>query len=218
MKAFLGIFQIACQITRFVYRGFWYKLLGPIIFSGVGVKFGRGLRVLGMPIISMCENSEIRLGENVKVYSNSRFTPLGVSRPCIFRTMGPGALIEVGSNVGMSGVVLCSREKITIGDDVLLGSGVMIVDSDFHPLLACERNQPGGDDMHAKHAPVVVESRAFLGMNSIILKGVHIGADSVVAAGSVVTKDVEPGTIVAGNPAVLVKRLDLRSTEQLSRS
>ena len=58
--------------------------------------------------------------------------------------------------------------------------------------------------------PIVVEDDVLIGANCIILKGVRIGARSVVGAGSVVTRDVPPDTVVAGNPAVVIKKLDFR--------
>ena len=64
-----------------------------------------------------------------------------------------------------------------------------------------------------RSAPIVIEDRAWIGFNAIILKGVTIGEGSVVAAGAVVTKDVEPYTVVAGNPARVVKRLERANDE-----
>jgi acetyltransferase-like isoleucine patch superfamily enzyme len=71
------------------------------------------------------------------------------------------------------------------------------MDTDFHPLEAQARRS---DSEPAKTAPVTIEDDVFIGMNCLILKGVTLGRGSVIGAGSVVTKDVPPHTMVAGNP------------------
>jgi len=85
----------------------------------------------------------------------------------------------------------------------LLGSGVLITDNDAHPIEPEDRN----DASKTLIAPVVIEDLVFVGARAIILKGVRIGYGSVVAAGSVVSRDVPARTVVAGNPAREVKKL-----------
>jgi len=88
-------------------------------------------------------------------------------------------------------------DKITIGKHVRIGWDCVIMDRDYHPLA--------GHDIE-KTAPVVLEDNAWIGCRVIVLKGVTIGHDAVVGAGSVVTKNVEPNTMVVGNPAKVVKK------------
>jgi acetyltransferase-like isoleucine patch superfamily enzyme len=104
----------------------------------------------------------------------------------------------------MSGGSICVAETVTIGNRVALGANSTIADTDFHPLAADLRRQ---SPQRAKTAPVFIEDDVFIGMNSIILKGVTIGRGSVVGAGSVVSKDVPPQVIVAGNPARIVREI-----------
>jgi acetyltransferase-like isoleucine patch superfamily enzyme len=99
----------------------------------------------------------------------------------------------------------------------LISWNVGIADSDFHPLEPAQRLidaqalAPYFKDRPArprlKTAPVKIANNVWIGMNAVILKGVTIGENSVVAAGSVVTKSVQPNTVVAGNPAVAVRQL-----------
>ncbi|MEZ4731732.1 MAG: DapH/DapD/GlmU-related protein [Caldilineaceae bacterium] len=103
------------------------------------------------------------------------------------------------------GVMLVAAERIVIGDRVQVGANSTIVDTDFHPLTAEGRAR---DFLAGAHAPIVIEDDIFIGMQSLILKGVTIGRGSVVGAGSVVTRDVPPGVVVAGKPAVVVKELE----------
>ncbi|PYI72815.1 MAG: acyltransferase [Verrucomicrobia bacterium] len=110
-----------------------------------------------------------------------------------------------------------AEEKIEIGSYCLVSWNVGIADSDFHPLEPAQRlidaqalapyfkNRPSRPKL--KTGPVKICDNVWIGMNAVILKGVTIGENSVVAAGSVVTKSVGPNTVVAGNPAVLVRRL-----------
>ena len=97
-------------------------------------------------------------------------------------------------------------EAITIGNNVMIGSGCLIADNDAHPMDVEKRQVPNYYD-YVVSSPVVIDDDVLIGARSIILKGVHIGQGAVVGAGSVVTKDVPPFTIVAGNPAKVVKEL-----------
>ena len=110
-----------------------------------------------------------------------------------------------------------AEERIEIGSYCLISWNVGIADSDFHPLEPAQRlidaralapfleNRPARPPLRT--APVVIADNVWIGMNATILKGVTIGENSVVAAGSVVSKSVPPNTVVAGNPAVVVKEL-----------
>ncbi|PYL30075.1 MAG: acyltransferase [Verrucomicrobia bacterium] len=108
-----------------------------------------------------------------------------------------------------------AEEKIDIGSHCLISWNVGIADSDFHPLEPAQRiidaqalapyfkGRPPRPKL--KTGPVKIGANVWIGMNAVILKGVTIGDNSVVAAGAVVTKSIAPNTIVAGNPAVVVK-------------
>jgi acetyltransferase-like isoleucine patch superfamily enzyme len=94
--------------------------------------------------------------------------------------------------------------SITIGDHTMIAGGVSLFDNISHPISPARRlaHEP---ITAADTAPIVIGKNCWIGLNSIILRGVTIGDNSIVAAGSVVTKSVPPNTIVAGNPAVPVK-------------
>jgi acetyltransferase-like isoleucine patch superfamily enzyme len=104
----------------------------------------------------------------------------------------------------MTGGTICAAERIKIGTDVTIGANCTIIDTDFHPLDPEIRHQ---SPQAAPTAPITIEDDVFIGMNCIILKGVNIGRSSVIGAGSVVTRDVSSGVIVAGNPVKLVRHL-----------
>jgi maltose O-acetyltransferase len=93
------------------------------------------------------------------------------------------------------GLVVLDCAPVTIGDDVQIGPGVQLLTA-THPLDPDVR--AAGDEYAL---PITIEDRAWLGGGVIVLPGVTVGADAVVGAGSVVTRDVPPGTVVAGSPA-----------------
>jgi acetyltransferase-like isoleucine patch superfamily enzyme len=105
----------------------------------------------------------------------------------------------------MTGATIVAAERIEIGARVQIGSNVIIIDTDFHPLDPRTRIT---DALSGEHAPVLIENDVFVGMNALILKGVSVGAGAVIGAGSVVVGDVPAATLVAGNPAKAVRRLD----------
>jgi acetyltransferase-like isoleucine patch superfamily enzyme len=110
--------------------------------------------------------------------------------------------IDIGDHVALSpGVRLTAHTSIVIGDSCSLAQRVFVTDADWHDLY--DRVFPPGPT-----APVVLEENVWIGDGAIVCKGVRIGRNSVVGAGSVVVRDVPPNTVVAGNPAREVKQLD----------
>jgi acetyltransferase-like isoleucine patch superfamily enzyme len=147
----------------------------------------------------------------------ARGAVINVGRGCLMQGVlvaeRDASRIEIGNNslVG-GGTTLDCALSITVEDDVLISYGCTLADSDNHSLYPEQRGQDlanwmdGGrhDWSHSKMAPIRVCRGAWVGARSIILKGVTVGAGAVVAMGSVVTRDVPPRTIVAGNPAKIV--------------
>jgi len=118
-----------------------------------------------------------------------------------------GARTFIGHQTGFN-----VARSIRIGKHCYIASGVSIVDQDGHPIDAHARRsgQPTPSD---GIAPVVIEDDVWIGFHAIILKGVTIGARSIVAAGAIVSKDVPPDSIVGGNPARVIKSLTLPPIE-----
>jgi acetyltransferase-like isoleucine patch superfamily enzyme len=148
---------------------------------------------------------DVKLGHNVQLNSfiNLYGCTIGDGTK-----IGPFVEIQKNAAVGrnckiQSHTFIC--EGVTIEDEVFVGHGVMFI-NDLYPRATAE----GGSlqtEADWKVVPTVVKTRASLGSNATILCGITIGEGAVVGAGSVVTKDVAPNTVVAGNPArVLQKR------------
>jgi len=110
--------------------------------------------------------------------------------------------IKIGDNVlVMNGVRISSAKEIIIGDGTMLANFCYIMDSDWHDIY--DRNSSPG-----KSLPVILEKNVWVGDSAIICKGVRIGENSVIGAGSIVREDVPPNAVVIGNPAKIVKYLD----------
>lgn len=137
--------------------------------------------------------------------------------------MTPEARCTIGRHCFLgSDSRLWVQQKITIGNFVLIAPRVDIFDNDSHPLDAALRREDAIDQFerkramsydHVAAAEVVIEDDVWIGTKSTIMKGVHIGRGAVVAAASVVTRDVEPFTLVGGNPAREIRRLEERMTQ-----
>ena len=150
--------------------------------------------------LQLKENCEINIDEQSQVEGSISFDK-------------DNATIAIGKRVFMNGSLIAAQ-KIEIGDDVLISWGVTIVDHNSHAISFSARSQDvvnwrlGKKDWtNVKIAPIKISNKVWIGFNSIILKGVTIGEGAIVGAGSVVTKDVPAWTIVAGNPARVIREI-----------
>ncbi|MDF5733197.1 MAG: acyltransferase [Rhizonema sp. PD38] len=182
-------------------------------------------------LINRIKDSVSRIGNrfspNVKVHTSSKLNllKLRLKPRCLVvieeesQVLGSlifdreNASISIGKRVFITGSVIASQ-NIEIGDDVLISWGTTIVDHNSHSISFSDRKKDAVDWMagkkdwtHVKIAPVKISSKVWIGFNSIILKGVTIGEGAVIGAGSVVTKDVPAWTIVAGNPARIIREI-----------
>jgi len=125
------------------------------------------------------------------------------------------ARISIGSRTHIGGgTLLAAACNIEIGDDVLIAFEAVIMDHNSHSLKFRERRNDVRDWISGNKdwssvamAPVTISNKAWIGVRAIVLKGVTIGEGAVVGAGSLVTADVPPWTIVGGNPAKIIRAL-----------
>ena len=166
------------------------------------VVVGNGLVVNGKLLIS--GQGEIRIGNSVTINSSLQSNPVGGGvRTALY--VGPGAVLEIGNGVGISNAIIYALSQISIGDNVFIGGGTQIYDTDFHAISYSDRVLHG--DLNKQTRRVDIDEGAFIGAKSIILKGVRIGARSVIAAGSVVVKDIPANEIWGGNPARFIRQV-----------
>ncbi len=177
-----------------------------LIFKNI--KFGKHTIFYGAPIIDTVSNNfshpSIIIGNNVVLCSSNSGNPIGINHPIILKTLTMESQINIGNNSGLSGTSICSAKSITIGKNCLIGANVTITDYDFHAISPVNRRyNTNKNDIGC--APVVIEDNVWLGMNVIVLKGVTIGRNSIIAAGSVVTKSISRNSIAGGNPARIIR-------------
>lgn len=163
----------------------------------------------------------------VSIHPDSRINFRGIGRGFSRLQIGEGSIFEgsvvadrvgadvsIGSHTFIGGSKIISASRIRIGNDVLISWGCYIVDHDSHSLLWSFRR----DDVrnwyvgtkvwdHVATAPVTIGNRAWIGFNTLVLKGVTIGDGAVIGAGSVVTRSIPPNVVAAGNPARVIRAL-----------
>lgn len=165
-------------------------------------QFGEGLDVSAKADCSPEKPGSICLGRHCRVYGS-------------LQTQNNGT-ITIGDHCCIyNNTVIGSVEEITIGNCVIISNHVHIFDNNNHPTDPAIRHQmcEAGFDgdawrwKHAASAPIHIEDDVWIGEYASVMKGVTIGKGSIVAAHAVVTKNVPPYTVVAGNPAKVVKEL-----------
>lgn len=178
-----------------------------LVGAKVGLKFGSCGTIF---IRNYAGKSGICIGDNVFVNSARFANPIGGDGKTIM-VVGSSAKLIIGDGVKISNATFFAQEYISIGNQTFVGGGTRIYDSDFHSIYPEYRIN---GNTHILSAPVTIGQRVFIGSNVQILKGVTIGDESVIGAGSIVTKDVPAGQIWAGNPARFIK--NIRSHESTS--
>ena len=151
-------------------------------------------------------NGSLTIGNGFKCNNKVTSNSIGLIQPCVFNIATARAEIVIGNNVGISGSTINATKSIKIGNNVLIGSGCIITDTDSHPINWQDRVNNLNEKTES--SPIVIEDNVFIGARSIILKGVTIGKNSVIGAGSVVTKSIPENCIAGGNPAKVIKYLN----------
>ena len=183
-----------------------------LIMKAMHIQCGRKMMLKGMPIIFNKKNTKIKIGDNVTIKSNLLSNLVGLYSRTIIVTRTMGAEIEIGNNVGISGATIYARKRIKIGDNTCIGGNCKILDNDFHPIEAEIRNElmKNGNrnaDNLIPSREIIIGKDCFIGCNSIILKGTVLGDGCVVGAGAVVCGEFENNSVIAGNPARVIKKM-----------
>lgn len=181
----------------------YYQKLRIIIYK----RLNNNKRVKGdfkklQPVI-LLGNGSIFFGNNVNLgYFPSPFFYNGVIH---LEARGESSSIIFGDNIFANNnlTIVCEGSRIEIGNKVLIGTNVEIIDSDFHGINPNERNS--GNHICK---PVKIGRNVFIGSNVKILKGVTIGDNSIVANSAVVVSSFPSNVIIGGNPAIIIKNLE----------
>jgi acetyltransferase-like isoleucine patch superfamily enzyme len=167
-----------------------------------GVKVGQGVVFNGFPIMLRFRQSRIEIGDNCSFNSAKNSLLIGLRRPCTFATLEQNSEILLGDNVGISGGIIIAASKIEIGNNVMIGANCLIFDTDFHHSDPKKRLT----DDSVPTRPIIINENVFIGTNCIILKGVTIGKNTAIGAGSVVISDIPDNSIAVGNPCKVIIR------------
>jgi len=193
------------------WRWIWPDLVGRISYGlqrwWFGIEQEGPPKVYGKAQIIKAPGAVIHLGRDVILNSSSiRTVASSLYAPIRIAALSPDARIEIGDGVGLNGTSITARSrKISIGDGTLLGPNVTIVDGHYHILWPADQRGsnvdiPGDQD-------VVIGKNVWVGMQSMILKGVTIGDGSIIAAGSIVTGDIPENVLAGGIPARVIRSL-----------
>jgi acetyltransferase-like isoleucine patch superfamily enzyme len=179
------------------------------------VCFGRHPRFNGIPLFEIASTATVTIGNDVTFVSDPAGNLVGLTKRCSIGAAA-GAKLGIGDQCGFSGVSIYCAKEITIGRHLTCGGNVSIWDTDFHPLDYQARR--ANDRAAIQRQPIVIGDDVFLGANVLVLKGARIGDRAIVAAGSIVTGNVPPDEIWAGNPARFLRRCDPKDAASNSSS
>lgn len=171
------------------------SMIETVYLRIIGIKVQR-CSFFGWTSVYKNDSSSIRIGGNNVFNSSSYVNHLGINHHCILYTALPGAKLEIGDNCGFSGVSISVFKSVKIGNNVRCGANVIIMDGDFH-LDDSRTNLP---------MPISIHNNVWLGEGVKVLKGVTIGENTIVGAGSIVTKDLPGNVIAAGCPCKVIKK------------
>lgn len=200
--------RFCSKICSSLYIG-WNK----IYFFLNNIKYGKNFRVFNHLYLKIHVGALVQIGNNCTIMSGAGLNPLSRNiKTCIY--VGKKATLKLGNEVGISSSTLWVKESVSIGNSVAIGADCIIMDTDAHNLdwkIRCseETNEYGEsvDMVTAASAPIVIEDNVLVGARCIILKGVTIGARSIIGSGSIVTKDIPSDCIAAGNPCKVIKSI-----------
>lgn len=167
-----------------------------------GVKLGKKVKVGVSPIIMRQAEAEIELKDGVSLNGTAYENCVCSGNKMVLASLRPKAKIVIGKGTGISCSSIIATKGIFIGENVNIGAGCCIIDSDFHPIDLLERRDSTNWGLSKE---IYIQNDVWLGAEVMVLKGVTIGQGAVVAARSLVMKDVPAFTMVAGSPAKIVK-------------
>jgi len=171
-----------------------------------GCEIGENCKVVGELFFQINRGGTAIIGDNF--FCQSGFLADALPRDKMSKfTVCAGGTLKIGNNVGVTNIVLVCWDKITIGDNVKIGADCIIFDTNFHNIDAETRCTTDKRETIIT-APITIKENVFIGTRCIICKGVTIGKNSIVAAGSVVVKDIPENEIWGGNPAYFLKRIN----------
>lgn len=205
---FITVVDKFIKKNKFRFVRVFSQIITRFLFFKNNVKHDKFV-TLGVPLLDVNSDSYVNFGSGLVIINSAKYSTLGKSNKCKF-VVSKDAVLTIGNKAGMSNVVIVATKSVKIGSNVMIGGGVTIVDSDFHSLNPLHWHS-NADEENMISLPVVIKDNVFIGMDSIILKGVTIGNNVIIAAGSVVFKDIPDNQIWGGNPANFIRHNKINS-------
>ena len=181
----------------------WHTFFCSLLAHLWGIQLGSSCKFSGQTHFRKYPGSTIRIGKNCRFRSSFRSNLVGLNRPCGISTHHKNAEISLGDCCGLSGTIIGAARSIILEDRVLCGANVTITDFDWHTMSLSQRNQGGME----KAQPVRIGENVWLGLNTLVLKGVEIGKNTVVGANSVVASSLPENVLAAGIPARVIRSI-----------
>ncbi len=182
----------------------FYGFIKTKYFNRRHIKLTGKINISGIPVFMFYDNGSLILGNNVYLKSNKKSYHLNMHSPVKIMADRKDAVVEIGENTRINGSCIHAYKRITIGKNCLIAANCQIIDGNGHDLSFPEVENRINTIGSSKE--IVIEDNVWIGANSIILPGVKIGYGSVIAAGSVVTKDIPSMCVAGGNPAKIIKQ------------
>jgi len=161
------------------------------------VSFEKNVHFFGLTIIKKHSKGTISIAKDCVFRSLPSSNLIGINRPCILSVLTESATLKIGEGCGFSGTVIGCFNKIIIGKNVRCGANTLITDSDWHL----------DDFRSALSKPIIIGDNVWLGVNVTVMKGVTIGNNTIIGAGSIVTKNIPANVIAGGNPCKVIKEI-----------
>jgi acetyltransferase-like isoleucine patch superfamily enzyme len=177
----------------------WCRILAQMW----GVHMGNSCKFHGIVDFRRYPGSVIKIGRSCRFRSAFRSNMIGINHQCGISTHHKSAEISLGENCGFSGVIIGAAKSIVLGNRVLCGANVTITDFDWHSVNPNQREKGAFDQAES----VRIGDNVWLGLNTLVLKGVEIGNNTMVGANSVVTSSLPENVLAAGVPAKVLRSL-----------
>lgn len=201
------------ELPRFLLKQYfihWNRLK----FKVCGIKLGRNSHIFNKVYIDKEIGAQVIIGDNFTLSSGANFNPLCRNLRASICLDRSTSVIEIGDDTGLSSPCIWAKERISIGNRVNVGGDCVLMDSDAHNLDYRIRgskeqiHKVSIDALTAKTAPIIIEDDVLIGTRCIVLKGVTIGARSIIGSGSIVTKSIPSDCIAAGNPCRVIRSIN----------
>ena len=208
-------FVYACRLVKKAL----YIRYNRLYFIGNRVKFGRNLKVYNKVYVFGC--GQVQIGDDFVLTSGDCWNPINRNIRGTLCTMHQSSVIKIGDHVGISSSCIWAKDRIEIGNNVKIGGDCIIFDNDAHPHDYQKRRDSYAEQLGWQRfleemipsAPIYIDDDVWIGARCQILKGVHIGARSIIAAGSIVTKDIPSDVVAGGDPCKIICKIEANSNE-----